>query len=133
MAVQQHLAHLTVIGLDDKIERLSPTGTPAGRRAETLVKSDQIRVVLVTMKAGAKLDSHCAPGPITIHALTGSFTVHVGPDAFQIDPGHLLAIEPRVRHDVEAVDAGAFLLTIGWPHLMRGEPTICSSELLSTD
>jgi quercetin dioxygenase-like cupin family protein len=123
---------LTVIGLNGEIGRLSPAETPAGRRAETLVHTDQLRVVLVTMRAGAKLDSHCAPGPITIHALTGGFTVHVGPDAFRVDPGHLLALDPRVRHDVEAVAAGAFLLTIGWPHLMGGDPAICSSEFLRT-
>ena len=115
------------------LSSLSPAETPAGRRAATLVKTNQLRVVLVTMKAAAKLDSHCAPGPITIHALTGCFTVCVGSDSYQVDPGHLLAIEPRVRHDVEAVDASAFLVTIGWPHLMGGDPAICSRGLLSTN
>ncbi len=85
------------------------------------------------MKAAAKLDWHCAPGPNTIHALTGSCTIRVGSDAFRVDPGHLLAIDPQIRHDLEAVEAGTFLPMIGWPHLMGGDPAICSSGLLGTD
>jgi hypothetical protein len=30
-------------------------------------------------------------------------------------PGQLLALEARVRHEVEAVEESAFLLTIAWP------------------
>ena len=114
----------TVIRLDDEIQRMNPDLNSAGRRAETLVKSDQIRVVLVTMQAEAVLNSHCAPGPITIHALSGRFDVHVGAETSPLGPGELVAIEPRVRHDVAAIEAGAFLLTIGWPHLMGGDPAI---------
>ncbi len=124
MIAQNERTHLAVIRLEDEIQRMNPEANAAGRRAETLVKSDQIRVVLVTMQAEAVLNSHCAPGPITIHALSGRFDVHVGAETSRLGPGELVAIEPRVRHDVAAVEAGAFLLTIGWPHLMGGDPAI---------
>jgi hypothetical protein len=32
-----------------------------------------------------------------------------------LGPGHLLAIEPGVAHDVEALEESAFLITLGWP------------------
>ncbi len=124
MIAQQDMAQLTVIRLDDEIARMDPEESAAGRRAETLVKSDQIRVVLVTMQAGARLNSHCAPGPITVHALSGSFDVRAGSEPARVGPGQLVTIEPRVRHDVAAVEAGAFLLTIGWPHGLSGDPAI---------
>ena len=124
MTATRELTRLKVFRLEDEIERMNPEASSAGRRAETLVKSDQIRVVLVTMRNGATLDAHCAPGPITIHALSGGFDVRVEAESFRVNQGELIAIEPRVRHDVTAVAAGAFLLTIGWPHGLGGDPAI---------
>ena len=64
---------LGAYSIDTEIERFRPDDTGAGRRAETLIKVDGLRVVLVTMRAGISLHEHVAPGPITIHALRGRF------------------------------------------------------------
>ncbi len=124
MTMQQELTQPNVIRLQEEIARMSPGGAATGKRAETLIKSDQMRVVLVTMEPKAMLHEHAAPGPITIHVLSGSFVVRVGSESFSLGSGQLLPIEPRVRHDVEAVEAGAFLLTISWPNRMPGDPAI---------
>lgn len=45
----------TLLGLFDlehEIDRYLPTDTAAGRRADTLIKADGLRVVLVTMRSG---------------------------------------------------------------------------------
>jgi quercetin dioxygenase-like cupin family protein len=99
--------------LDDEIERFHPDSGVSGRRAETLIKVDGLRVVLVTMNAGAVLHEHSAPGPITIHAVQGRFTVRVEGASHDLPTGGLISIEMNVRHAVEAVENGAFLLTIG--------------------
>ncbi len=101
--------------LDTEINRFAPDSTSAGRRAETLIKNDRLRVVLVTMRTGAALHDHNAPGPITIHTVRGSFAVTVGGEERQVDAGSLISIEAGVRHAVRALDDGAFLLTIGGP------------------
>jgi quercetin dioxygenase-like cupin family protein len=101
--------------VDDEIARFPPAETAAGRRAETLVKADGLRVVLVTMLAGAALHEHTAPGPITIHALRGRFAVDVGDETHELAPGGVIAVEAKARHAVRALADGAFLLTIGWP------------------
>jgi quercetin dioxygenase-like cupin family protein len=100
--------------LASEIERYPPGPGASGRRAETLIKSDGLRVVLVTLRAGVALHEHTAPGPITIQAVRGRFTVTIGEEERTLASGDLIAIAAKVRHAVRADDGGAFLLTIGW-------------------
>lgn len=86
-----------------------------GHRARTLIKDDELRVVLVSLRAGARLEEHHAPGRITIHALSGHLTVRVAAEAIDLNAGQLVTIARSVSHDVEAHDESAFLLTIAWP------------------
>lgn len=99
--------------LNQEIARLRPEDNAAGRRAETLVKDAGLTVVLVTMRAGATLHEHTAPGSITVHAVRGDFQVTVEEDAHALLPGGVIAIAAGVRHAVHALEDGAFLLTIG--------------------
>ncbi len=108
--------------LNDEIDRFPPESTTAGRRAETLIKSDRLRVVLVTMKAGVGLIEHAAPGPITIQVLRGRFVVAGTEQERELGAGGLIALGAYDRHSVHALDTGAFLLTISWPPRMAGDP-----------
>jgi quercetin dioxygenase-like cupin family protein len=99
--------------LADEIERFAPGPGASGRRAEILVKRDGLRVVLITMRAGAALQEHTAPGPITLQALRGRFRVSVERTEGELAAGVLITIAAGVPHAVRAVDDGAFLLTIG--------------------
>lgn len=98
-----------------EIERFQPGDDRSGRRSETLIKTDRLRVVLVTMRAGASLREHSAPGPITIHALQGRFEVESGGVAADLPAGSLISFGAGVHHAVHATEDGAFLLTISWP------------------
>jgi quercetin dioxygenase-like cupin family protein len=104
---------LGAFDLATEIARFPPGDGASGRRAEILVKTDRLRLVLVTMRAGASLDEHAAPGPISIQALQGRFVVIVGDRELELGGHGLLALAAGVRHAVRAVDGGAFLLTIG--------------------
>jgi quercetin dioxygenase-like cupin family protein len=99
--------------LDEAIARLVPD-RPSGRRSETLLKAPTLRVVLVTMRAGAELHEHTAPGLVTIQALSGAFVVLVGGEARTLPSGAWIALEAGARHAVRAAADGAFLLTIAW-------------------
>ncbi len=102
---------LALFRINDEIKAFDPTNTRSGRRSETLVKTDNLRVILVTMNAGAELAEHDAPGPITIHALSGRFTVGVEGRDTDLETGSLLVIHATVKHTVRAVEDGAVLLT----------------------
>ncbi|HEU5432782.1 MAG TPA: cupin domain-containing protein [Thermomicrobiales bacterium] len=113
MALDFHFGE--VVDLAAEIARFAPGDTVAGRRAETLIKEDRLRVVLVTMQAGKQLDEHTAPGAITIQTLSGRMIVSAGAQTWELGAGALIALDAGVRHAVRAAEAGAFLLTIAWP------------------
>lgn len=100
--------------VDDEIGKYRPGDNEAGRRAETLIKADGLRVVLVTMLTGITLHEHIAPGPIAIHAIRGRFAVTFEDQERELGPGDLVSPAIGVRHAVRTIEDGAFLLTIGW-------------------
>lgn len=108
--------HGDIYGLTDlnkEIERFPPDPESAARhRAETLIKTDTLRVVLVTMLGGATLREHAAPGPLTVQVLKGAirFTVDDAPQ--DLREGHLISVAPDADYAVEGIEDGAFLLTI---------------------
>ena len=85
-------------------------GDPTGK---TLVKEPDLRIVLFALKAGARLEPHQASGPISIQALEGTIRLGAGNETVELAPGNLLMLEPRVPHDVDALDDAVFLLTLG--------------------
>ena len=95
----------------------------SGRNARTLVKHDTLSIVLTALKAGHRIPEHQADGHITIQALSGRLHVRAGGRTFDLPGGVLLALEPGVRHDVEAIDDSAFLLTIARPGPAEGHET----------
>ena len=86
-----------------------------GRNSKTLVKQPDFRVVLVALKAGRKLEEHEADGRISIQTLSGHVTLQLTDQSVELPAGHLLALDRGLRHAVEAVEEGSFLLTISWP------------------
>jgi quercetin dioxygenase-like cupin family protein len=93
----------------------SETWQHRDRNAKTLAKEPHLRVTLVALKRGARLDAHDAEGPVTIHALHGKLRLSVQSERIELAAGGLLVLEPGMRHDVEALEESAFLLTMGWP------------------
>jgi quercetin dioxygenase-like cupin family protein len=95
--------------------RREPALRQNGRNAKTLVKEPDFRIVLVAMEAGARMDEHQAAGSVSLHALSGHLRVHLpSGQVADLPTGHLIALEAGVRHDVEAVEPSAFLLTVAW-------------------
>lgn len=102
-----------IFSLDKVIAEFPPDPeSQAKRRAEILVKSDTLRVVLITALAGSVLQEHSAPGPITVQVLNGQFTFTIDGETRVMDEGDIAIVAPDVRHEVECVQDGAFLLTI---------------------
>lgn len=99
--------------LVDEIERYPPDPESAARhRAEILIKTSTMRLVLVTMLSGGELHEHTAPGPITIQVLRGAVRVSVEGEPREMHAGQLISLAPGVRHAVYCIEDGAFLLTI---------------------
>jgi len=86
-----------------------------GRNAKTLVKYPDFRIVLMLMKAQTRIEEHHADGRISVQTIAGHIRMHVAGKDFDLPVGHLLALDHEVRHDVEALEDSAFLLTISRP------------------
>jgi quercetin dioxygenase-like cupin family protein len=85
-----------------------------GHTARTLVREPDLRVVLVAMRAGARIAEHGAAVTASIYALSGHIRLHLPAETVDLPSGRLLVLEKGLRHAVEAVDESTFLLTLGW-------------------
>jgi len=85
------------------------------RNAKTLAKYDDMRVVLIAMKAGTRTDGHQTHGSLAILCLAGKLTVHLANTNVEVPAGRLLTLERNLPHDVEALEDSTFLLTLSWP------------------
>jgi quercetin dioxygenase-like cupin family protein len=88
---------------------------PAGLYSKTLFKKQDLRVVLVSMQNAAHMKEHHADGTLCIQVLKGRLRVSVNGKPHDLSSGTLFALGHSIRHDVEAKEDSAFLLTISWP------------------
>ena len=85
-----------------------------GHTARTLIHEPDLRVVLIVLKAGNRIEKHKAKGPSSIQTVSGALRLEL--ESRTVDPpaGALLALDKDAPHDVEAGPDSALLLTIGW-------------------
>ncbi|HSU19720.1 MAG TPA: cupin domain-containing protein [Acidobacteriaceae bacterium] len=88
----------------------------SGHSAKTLYKKHDFRVVLLSMERGAHLKEHHADGTISVHVLKGRIRMNVGGKPHELPANSLFTLAASIRHDVEALEDSAFLLTISWPN-----------------
>ncbi len=86
-----------------------------GRYAKTLFKKPDFRMVMITMDKGSILKEHHADGTISVQVLKGTIRFTVQGKSHELGTNHVLTLAASIRHEVEALDEAAFLLTIAWP------------------
>jgi quercetin dioxygenase-like cupin family protein len=110
-------APLMAFSIADEIERLKQGAqwTTGSRNAITLAKTSQLRMVLVIVRKGATMHEHQVEGPLTLFVLAGAMRFTAGGEERIVRANGLLTLDKAVPHDVEALEEGAFLLTIMQP------------------
>jgi quercetin dioxygenase-like cupin family protein len=91
-----------------------PTWQQHGHNAKTLVKHSDVRVVLIALRAGARMQEHKTDQCVTLHALSGRLRLHLAGETIDLPTGTLMALDHTVVHDVEALEESVFVLTLGW-------------------
>jgi quercetin dioxygenase-like cupin family protein len=100
-----------------RIPREAGPGEP--REAKVILDNPFMKVLVITLRAGTTLPAHTATVPITIQAIAGAGTVRANGTETRIDREHLVALSPRVPHEVTP-DAGTDLVLL--VQQMRGAP-----------
>jgi quercetin dioxygenase-like cupin family protein len=86
----------------------------SGHMARTLVRAPDQRVVLMVMKAGARIPEHQADGTASIQLLSGRVSFGLPSRSVEMKSGELLVLAAGLRHQVEAREESTLLLTLGW-------------------
>jgi len=89
------------------------------RGAKTLVKNDQLRIVLVALSRGMRLDEHKAEGAITVSVAQGKIRFTANGKDSVLAAGALLALAGGIPHAVEALEDTAFVVTVAQPHPLQ--------------
>lgn len=110
-------AAVLTLDLNREIEQLRSEGRwQSGHTAKTLAKYPDLRVVLIVMKAGGRMEQHRAEGRISIQTLDGEIRFTTAERPVELPAGQMLTLERSIPHDIESAVDSAFLLTIVWPH-----------------
>jgi len=87
----------------------------SGRNALTLIHHTNLTVVLTVLKAGAVLDEHHAPAPVTLLPLSGEIVLASaqGTTRLTLAQGTGAVFAAHLPHRVEAQQDSAFILVMG--------------------
>jgi quercetin dioxygenase-like cupin family protein len=64
------------------------------------------------MHAGTAIPSHQAEGPLSMQVVEGCLQVRTDSESVTLKKGQMLALQAGIRHEVEALEESAFLLTL---------------------
>jgi quercetin dioxygenase-like cupin family protein len=114
---------VTALDLSDEAAMLrrEPSWQQGDRNAKTFVKAGDLRLFLTTLKQGAIVKEHRAPGSAVVQTLSGRIRLRLPDQDVDLPAGALVVLEPNLPHDVEAVEESAFTITIAWPAGTRAD------------
>ncbi len=107
------LAHFDLARETAEFEHHKPW--PSGIYSRTLFKKSDFRLVLICMEAATTIREHHADGTSSVQVLKGAIRYKAQGQIYNLQTGNLLTLGASIKHDVEATEESAFLLTISWP------------------
>ncbi|WP_263368755.1 cupin domain-containing protein [Edaphobacter bradus] len=87
----------------------------SGHYAKTLFKKSDFRTLLITMEKSSKMKEHHADGTLSVQVLKGQIRFTAQGKSHELPAGSLVTLGASIKHEVEAAQDSAFLLTISWP------------------
>ncbi len=82
------------------------------RNAITVFKTDGMRIVLIALHKGTKMDRHTAKGMISVQVLEGDMLFTIDEQRVDLRKGQMLALHKGIPHSVLANEDTVFLLTL---------------------
>ncbi len=82
--------------------------------AKTLVRTTDLRVVLIAMDAGADIASHHTDAAITLQIFDGRICLTCPGSELDLCAGTVTKLDRGVRHALHAIERSSVLLSIAW-------------------
>ena len=107
-------ALLTEVNLTISVDQIKTSSSwmQHDRGSAVLYKSDSMRILIIGLHKGAKLDTHTAPGDISVQVLEGKVIFGTDQKIVEIEKGSMIMLQEKVPHSVHAIEESFFLLTI---------------------
>jgi quercetin dioxygenase-like cupin family protein len=107
-------AHLLKFDLGREIENLKLEGNwlAGNQSAKTLLKSDDLRIVLIAMHQGNEMKMHQSSGPISLQVLEGYIQFKTLQDEVELRSGDLIGLHKNILHQVLSKEQSIILLTM---------------------
>lgn len=86
-----------------------------GHTGLTLVKADDLRVVLEVARAGSGLKEHVVEGPAAVQIVSGCLEFRTEAETFRAEAGEIVVLPQGAPRTVRAQEDSAFLLTLSLP------------------
>jgi len=86
-----------------------------GQTARTLIRTPDLRIVLIALKRGKTISEHHASVTASVQTLSGHLRLQLPDRTVDVAEGQLLVLGAGLPHDVCAETDSTFLLTLGWP------------------
>jgi quercetin dioxygenase-like cupin family protein len=83
------------------------------RNAITLLKSDNMRLVLIALRAGEEIDFRQSDNLISLQLLEGNSEFRAVNKTVELKQGNLITLHENMEHSLIAISETIFLLTIG--------------------
>lgn len=85
-----------------------------GQTARTLIRTPDLRIVVVALKAGETISEHRANVTASVQTLSGHIRLQLPDRGVDVPEGQLLVLGAGLAHSVYAETDSTFLLTLGW-------------------
>jgi quercetin dioxygenase-like cupin family protein len=86
-----------------------------GQTARTLIRTPDLRIVLVALGDGKTISEHHASVTASVQTLSGHIRLQLPERSVEVPQGRLFVMGAGLPHDVSAETDSTFLLTLGWP------------------
>lgn len=83
-----------------------------GLNTRTLLNLSDLRLVLIAVKSGHRIERHQTNLRLNLTTFTGHVQLTVNGETVDLPAGHVLVLDPAVPHDVEALEDSVILLSL---------------------
>lgn len=78
----------------------------------TVLKSDDVRVIVLAFPAGHVMKDHAAPKTLLMQALDGELHITTEGETHTLTPGTIIRFDKSIRHEVRAAAESRLMLTL---------------------